>query len=167
MNNDTVQVDVRRRYETAATGPGHRRCVPTNTGLKKWTRAFLLCVLWIPVLFTIGLMAEVWFNFNPLGRMFFYVRYVKAVMYVLTWYVLMSTYCPKVVSTVISGCFLFAGIGMVLAEDAVLATIGWSPTWMTVQLGYWGALAVTYLYIIWKVGHGPRHWITRCRSVHA
>lgn len=168
MNDKVIKVDVRRRHNTVTDDSRHRSRNSGPSGARRWGKAFSLCVMWVPVLCVLGVATELWFNFNPIGRWFFHVRYVKAVLYVVTWYLLMSTHLPRGVSVLLSGVFSFVGVGMVLAGEAVikswgLATFGipWASFWIQTQWWYWSLLFVVYLYSVWRVGHGPRHWILK------
>ena len=139
------------------------------TGSQRFSRAFTLCLVVIPILFVVGTVAEIWFYYNPWGRAVSVVCYVKAILYIGVWYALLSTCMHTTIVKLLSALFCFAGIGMVLAwEPVVLAwgtsvwgTSSWTSFWLDTQWVYWGLLALTYLYAWWKLAHGPRYWILK------
>jgi hypothetical protein len=129
----------------------------------------MLCLVVIPILFLVGAVTEIWFNYNLCGRAFINVRYVKAVLYIGVWYSLMKAFLPRAVAYAITTFFVFAGVGLaVIHEDAVRAWgvstyggLAWSSFWLNVQWCYWGLLAITYLWAWLKLAHGPRYWILK------
>ncbi|MFC1765159.1 hypothetical protein ACFL6U_24190 [Planctomycetota bacterium] len=137
-------------------------------GTQRYNQTFTLCLLVIPMLFFVGLVSEIWFYFNPWGRAFLTVRYVKAVFYIGVWYSMMRAFLPRFVANAFTTFFMFAGLGMVLSCEPIIDTWGiqlfgsaWIPFWVKTQWCYWGLLAITYLWAWWKLAHGPRRWILK------
>ena len=170
-HSDTIHVDVHRCYcqddrdtpqvvRSKKNGPG---------GVTRFTRAFSLCVLVIPILYVVGLVTELWFYYNPWGRAFITTRYIKAVLYIAVWFRLMHTCLPDLLAKTISAFFCCAGFGLAVTHEAVVRGWGisvfggseWNGFWLNVQWWYWGLLTLTYLYAWFKMAHGPRHWILK------
>ena len=172
-NADTsgcAQVNVHRRHRSAASSPKHGRINKHRlTGSQRFSRAFTLCLVVIPILFVVGTVAEIWFYYNPWGPAVSIVCYVKAILYIGVWYALLSTCMHTTIVKLLSVLFCFAGIGMVFAWEPVVLAWGssmwgassWSSFWLNTQWVYWGLLALTYLYAWCKLAHGPRHWIMK------
>ena len=108
------QVNVRRRRQTASSSPGYSQSHKHGlTGVKRFGHVLTLCLAVIPILFLVGIVTEIWFSYNPWGRACFYVRYVKAALYIGVWYAMLSACMHTTVAKVLSVLFCFAGIGMV------------------------------------------------------
>lgn len=163
------QVRVHRRHQTAASSPGHKQSHGHRlTGSQRFGRASTLCVVVIPILFVVGLVAEIWFGYNPWGRADFIVRYVKAALYIGVWYALLSACMNTSIARAMSVLLSFAAMGTVVAWEPVVLAWGvsmfdtsWQSFWLNTQWCYWGLLTSTYLSAWCKLVRGPRYWIKK------
>lgn len=165
-NHSQGQQSVRQRANGSYFRSTNGHCM---SGVDRFKRTFMLCLVVIPILFLVGAVTEIWFYYNPWGRAFLTVRYVKAALYIGVWYSLMTAFLPRNVAYAFATFYVCAGAGLaVIHEDVVhawgISTCGglaWSSLWLNVQWCYWGILAITYLYAWWKLAHGSRYWILK------
>jgi hypothetical protein len=161
-------VNVRRRHQAVASSPGYEVSRRHGlTGSQRFGRVFTLCLVVIPILFFVGVLAEIWFGYNPWGRACFYVRYVKAALYIGVWYSLMTACLPRIMANALITFFVFAGVGLSVSHETVVDAWGvavygetlWINFWLNTECYYWGLLTLTYVYAWCKLARGPRHWI--------
>jgi len=161
-----VRVDVRRRDQSTANGHRNRQTQrPVRTGGDKYVTCWHLCALVIPALFIIGLIAEFWAASQG-TRTHINVRYIKAALYIGVWFMLLRDTTPKWISLPVTLVLATAACFMAVASETWVTDIAQQlctgRTWLLIlsktQWYYWGALAVTYVYGIWKLGYGPLYW---------